>query len=324
MSREHAQVEYRARINRVCDYIREHLDRKLPLEELARIANFSPYHFHRIFRALVGETTGQFVRRARLEAAASRLCFQPGVSITEVALDCGFSSVEAFGRAFRSHFGMTASAYRESRGRKESLGLSNLGQVVRKPGHTVDFTSSYGSSGTLNWRMTVTHENRSLTTQVEIREMPEMPVAYVRHTGPYAGDSALFGDLFGRIMRWAGARGLLAQPDLKMLSIYHNDPNTTEEDKLEVSVGITVPKDTTAEGEVGILTLAAGSYAVARFEVDVDQYPAAWEAVYGEWLPQSGYQPRDGLPFEWMLNNPQEHPEGKHQFAICVPVQPLR
>jgi AraC family transcriptional regulator len=71
------------------------------------------------------------------------------------------------------------------------------------------------------------------------------------------------------------------------------------------------------------MTLASGRYAQARFELVPDQYQAAWEAVYGEWLPESGYQPDDRLAFERYLNDPEDHPEGKHTVEICVPVKAL-
>ena len=64
-----ANADYVARVNRAVDYITAHLDQPLPLEEVARAACFSPYHFHRIFRALIGETLAAFVKRVRLERA---------------------------------------------------------------------------------------------------------------------------------------------------------------------------------------------------------------------------------------------------------------
>jgi AraC family transcriptional regulator len=104
--------EYLARINRVMDHVEQNLDRTLRLDELARVANFSPFHFHRIFSALVGETLSDFIRRLRLERSAQRLIDNPKKSITEVALDAGFGHSAAFAKAFRERFGMSASAWR--------------------------------------------------------------------------------------------------------------------------------------------------------------------------------------------------------------------
>lgn len=106
------QEEYTARINRVIDYIETHLDRELSLDTLAEVANFSKFHFHRLFQAMVGETLNQFIQRLRLEKAASQLIYNPKKSITEIALDCGFSGSAAFARAFKGMYGMSATAWR--------------------------------------------------------------------------------------------------------------------------------------------------------------------------------------------------------------------
>ena len=158
---------------------------------------------------------------------------------------------------------------------------------------------------------------------VRVEDLPETTVAYVRHVGPYKGDSELFKGLFTRLFQWAGSRNLLRFPETQALSIYHDDPEVTDEEKLRTSVGISVPPDTAVSGEVGKLTLAEGRYAQVRFELLPDQYQAAWEAVYHDWLPKSGFQPDDGPPFERYLNNPEDHPEGKHIVEICLPVKPL-
>jgi AraC family transcriptional regulator len=124
-------------------------------------------------------------------------------------------------------------------------------------------------------------------------------------------------------MKWAGPRGLFGRPDVKMLSVYHDDPEVTEESKLRVDVCLTVPPETQVGGEVGKTTIPGGKYALALFTIDADQYQKAWDFVFCRWLPESGYQPDDRPCFEWYLNNPQEHPEKKHIMKICLPVRPL-
>jgi AraC family transcriptional regulator len=89
--RQMARNEYMARINRVIDHIDRNIGKDLSLEELARVAHFSRFHFHRIFHALVGETLNTFIQRLRLERAANQLTDNPKKSITAVGLDCGFS-----------------------------------------------------------------------------------------------------------------------------------------------------------------------------------------------------------------------------------------
>ena len=151
-----------------------------------------------------------------------------------------------------------------------------------------------------------------------------MHLAYVRHIGPYAGDEALFERLFTKLITWAAPRGLFRPPDTEMLSIYHDNPDLTDADKLRTDICITVPPDTQVDGEIGKSLIPEGKYAVARFEIDASEYGEAWDIVYGEWLPESGFQPGEGAPcFELYRGDPKEHPEGKHTFDLCLPVQPL-
>lgn len=159
--------------------------------------------------------------------------------------------------------------------------------------------------------------------RVDVMDVPEMHVAYVRHIGPYKGDTELFGRLFDKLFRWAGARDLLSFPETKVLSVYHDNPGVTDESKLRTSACITVPEDTQVDGEVGKMTLAGGKCAVGHFELADNEYEDAWNALYGTWLPESGYQPDDRPSFELYLNDPKEHPEHKCIVDIYMPVKPL-
>ena len=155
--------------------------------------------------------------------------------------------------------------------------------------------------------------------QVEVKELPELEVAYIRHIGPYQ----TVGPAFERLMRWAGPRRLLRFPETKVLGVYHDNPDITETDKLRSSACIAVPPETRAEGEVGRMTIPGGLFAVARFEVAPDEFGEAWDALMRDWLPDSGYQPDDRMCYEVYLNDPKDHPQGKFIIEICEPIRPL-
>jgi len=325
LKQKYLREEYTARINRVMDYIEANIGKDLSLKELADVAHFSPFHFHRIFSAMVGETLNDFIQRIRIERAAAKLILSPRKTVTEIAFECGFSSSSAFARAFREAFSMSASDWR-SRGRFQN---SNNGQEDSKISQTVgnirqdfDVCLSY-TQGTSKQIWRIDMKNKELQTQVEVKDLPEMHIAYVRHIGPYKGDVDLFGRLFNKLLGWAGPRGLLRFPETKLLTLYYDNPDITEESKLRTDVCITVPPDTEVSGEIGKATIPDGKYAVAHFEIRTDQYSDAWEAVYGGWLPESGYQPEDGPCYELYLNDPKTHPEGKQIVDICFPVKPL-
>ncbi len=322
---KYLREEYRGRINRVIDYIEAHLDDDLSLETLAQEAHFSRFHFHRLFHAMMGETLNHFIQRLRLQKAASWLVYYPKKSITEIAIDCGFSGSAAFARAFKNKYAMSASAWREGgylQDRKMSKTDRKDDQTSGKNGKDAEVIAMYidPETHTIKWRITMID---TADIQIEVQDVPAQPVAYVRHIGPYQGNSALFGELFGKLMKWAGPRGLLRFPETKMISVYHDDPETTDEQKLRLEVCITVPEDTPVEGEIGKMTIPGGQVAVARFEISDEEYAQAWKIVFGDWLPESGYVPDDRPCYEVYHNDPKTHPEHKHIVDICVPVVPL-
>jgi len=320
--------EYLSRINRVMDYIEVNLGETHTLEDLASVANFSRFHFHRIFTAMTGETPFQFLTRLRVEKAAALLVNNRRMTIGEVAFQCGFSGLALFSRTFRQFFGVSPTAWRNGDcGKAERMIQepaknrqtdSNQSQTISNPGEAGAASSMYfcRETKTFKWRTTM-----KLNKSMEVKQLPKMTVAYLRHTGPYQGNEMLFQNLTEELCRWAGPRGLLAQPDMKLLVVYHDDPKVTEQDKLRLSMCLTVPGQTKVDGKIGKMEIAAGTYAVGRFEVNSQEFGEAWDWLYGTWLPQSGYQPDDGPCFEVY---PEEPKEGeKIKVDICVPVKPM-
>ena len=314
-SRELLRQEYVGRINRVIDFIEENIDTELNLVTLAKVANFSPFHFHRIFSALVGETLNGFVRRLRLEKAASMLIAHPKETITEIALACGFSGSAAFARSFSEHFGMSASAFRQ----RERTGFprvrlenSKICKTNSKAGEAPSPSPHYIDVRRINTQ-------GRIKMSIEVKEMPEMHVAYYRHVGSYSGVEEAFEEL----MRWAGPRGLIQFPKTKVLGVYHDDPKITDPSRLRSSACITVPEGTAVDGQIGTMTVAGGKFAVGSFEITHEQFAEAWDEMMGKWLPESGYQPDDRPCYELCRNDPKTHPEGKYIVDICVPVKPL-
>lgn len=157
---------------------------------------------------------------------------------------------------------------------------------------------------------------------IEIVELPARYLAYVRHVGPYAGQQGLFERLWGQIFQWAGPRGLVT-PEAERLCIYHDNPDITDEEKLRISLGITVAKATPPASPVSLLEIPAGKHAVATYVIDPADYGAAWLWVMGDWVPGSGYQLDDRPCYEKYLNDPCQDSQGKHHVQICVAIKPL-
>jgi AraC family transcriptional regulator len=303
------QKEYVYRINRVVDFIDQNLDQQLTVEKLAEVAHFSPFHFHRIFSAFIGEPLNAFVKRLRIEKAARMLLHNPDTPVSEIAYYCGFNNVSVFCRNFKQHFHLSAQEYREKKNSnysKNSQSQSKIGKSNSSADEYVCDVESLFKGG------------KSMKKNIQIKEMPELNLVYTRHTGAFH----LIGQAYEKLFMWAGPRGLLENPNLKTATVYHDDPNVTEMDKLRQSACITVEKEVKTEGEFGFMKIPAGKYAVGRYEITTEGFEQAWNEMC-LWLSGSGFQPDDALPYELYHNNHLEHPENKFILDICIPVKPM-
>ncbi len=304
--------EYIARISSVQDYIEANLDRRLTLEELADVAGFSKYHFHRIFTGMVHETLFQYINRIRIERAASFLRHSPKLNITDIAHLFGFSDSATFARSFKQYYGVSASEYR--------LQYSNDCKADGNIRKAFDGSAGYPTDTT---NAVEGDDAMKVMGNVEVKMIEDMHVIYMRHTGAYQGISPVFQELIHKLVGWAAARDLLKPGETKLLTVYHDNPEITPEEKQRTSVCLTVPEDTRVSGEISKMLIPSGKYAIGHFEIDAEEYGDAWNYLYGEWLTNSGFQPDDGVSFEVYNNDPKTHPQGKHQVDIYLPVKPL-
>jgi len=157
-----------------------------------------------------------------------------------------------------------------------------------------------------------------METEVIVKEMPELQVIYSRHTGAFNQ----IGQAYGKLMQFAGPRGLLSSPNAKTLTVYHDDPSVTEMDKVRQSACLIVNSDVKVVGEIGKMTVPAGKYAVGHFEIVETQFEQAWNTMC-LWLTESGYQPGEGYNYELYYNDHTQHPERKFILDICIPLKRL-
>ncbi len=314
---------YVARINRVVDHISAHLADTQDLQTLADVAHFSPWHFHRVFQGIAGETLADCVRRLRLEAAAQRLLASPPQPALHVAMDVGFASPEVFSRAFRAHFGVTPTAWRRGAWRDwaahHQLELRKIHQAQHKANQDIARTLFQDKT---HWPAGPVSLKKGIVMQVELKTLPPLRLAYMRHTGPYG--PAGIGQLWQRFSAWCGQHGLM-NPRRKMYGISQDNPEITPADKCRYDACIEVDDAFKPQGEVGVQSFGGGRYACGRFTgtpgADVHD---AWTYMFAEWLPKSGYQADDkpGLELyeEDFVMDPQT---GAFSCLLCVPVRPL-
>jgi AraC family transcriptional regulator len=250
--------EYLGRVERVIDFIYAHYGEELSIDRLADVAAFSRFHFHRVFSSVAGETVSDFLKRIRLQQAASRLIEHPGESVTEVAMAVGFSSPSVFARAFRDRFGVTASEWRatDREARRDRATGGTGAQAEGTAGQTESKDRKDGRAETGYPSSIIFEERRrkdmaKLSYKVEIKELPELTVAYARHVGTYSG----IGEAFARLGRWAGPRGFFAVPGALSLAVYHDSPETTEEAKLRSSACVTVAPGTEVSADINLMTI---------------------------------------------------------------------
>jgi len=313
-----ANNEYTKRINRVLDYLHENYHQEITLESLADIAHFSKFHFHRIFKSIVGESLYKYILRVRLEKAAHRLRYAKKDSITKVLIDCGFNNSASFARAFKSHFKVSASQYRKT----AKPAFSKECKEQSKLWQSTTTSPVYIDDSQVNYQWEITMINRK-NINIEVKELKEVTVAYIRNIGPFKGKVELWASNFNKLITWGAARNLIQCPGTQYFTVFRDDFEITDFENFKADLCISVATATKAEGEIGVSTISSGKYAVAQFEIDENEYEQAWELLYREWLPNSGYQPDDRACFEQYLNDPKQHPQQKHFIEICLPVKAI-
>ncbi len=292
-------LDYVQRVNRAIDYIVSRLDEPLPLETVARVAHFSPFHFHRVFKSLMGETLNEFTKRVRLERALQMLWHHRGLSLTDIALACGFGSSSDFSRSFKQRYGVPPSAidlrsFRDER-RKE---LERLGEQT-------------GSQHLLD-RLPRGENPDGFSAAV--RTLAPRRVAYVRVLDPYRPDVVV--DAAGRLMRWAEREGVA---DNQWLGYMWEDPEIVPLKDCRYDVAV-VADDFEPSGEVGAYDFPSMQVVELEIRGGIDLEMRAIDWIYGTWLPSSGYVPDNQPAFEAWVGQPFAHGLEHFELRVQVPV----
>ena len=304
-SDETVRYEYLFRLNRAIDYIQKHYDEDLNLTKLAEIACFSKFHFHRLFRTFVGETLNDFVRRFRLEKAVHKLILEKHKSITDIALDCGFSSSQNFAKAFKSYFGVNSTFIRDKFSWKIIPNKGENRETLQR--------SMIPSRGVMKNR------EEAKTISVRISDIPSYQVAYIRRIGPYQPERMT--SVFSRLLQWAAPRGLWDGNSILIGTVWNN-PRITPKDKCICDACITVPESLRFTEGVNIQSLPGGKFAVYRCEIGPRDFPEAWRRLISHWLLSSDYQP-DDRPSYVLYHEGGPPPLKPWKVDLCLAIKPL-
>lgn len=294
-----SQSDYIYRINKVMDYIEDNISTELSLDKLASEANFSKFHFHRIFSAITGEKLSEFIWRVRIERAACNLVFKQNESITDIALFYGFANSQIFSRRFKQRFNMTATEY-------------------RKKNKVLNYSKKIIDSKSLENE--ITFESGELP-KVKISDFEETKLLYVRYTGSYAMSEEVFINLYNKLFNWVGNRNIVIDT-FRLYIIYHDHPETTNENKLRISMCLPIKDEIKTGGEIGSTSLKTGKHMFATFKIKTYEFQKAWDWIYRNWLPNSGYEPTNNPAFEYYDKMGTDE-NGFIDVTICIPIRKI-
>jgi AraC family transcriptional regulator len=299
---------YEAAVLRAVERVVRSLDQALDLGSLAREAALSTFHFHRVFRGLVGETPLELHRRLRLERAAERLCLTSR-GITEIAFDAGYETHEAFTRAFRLSYGTSPSAFRQ---RALEARQACHGQPIELAARC----GVHVRADAVDLHPLVLVRPGETLMDVVIETCPARRLATVRHTGPYTE----IGEAFHRLGALAHASGLYAHAEPPMLALYHDDPETTPAAALRSDAALVVSAAAELPPGVTEATLPAGRYAKTTHRGSYAGLGDAWARLMGQWLPGSGQRVGAGPSYEVYVNDPRTTPTEELQTDLYLPL----
>jgi AraC family transcriptional regulator len=273
---------YEKRLLRVLDYIHDNPAGDLSLDALADVAAMSRFHWHRVYHAMTGETCAQAVRRVRMQRAAGWLAYD-GLPVAKVAARVGYPNIQSFSRAFKAETGISPGAFRK-RGEISSPRLE-----IRK-----GTTEMY---------------------DVEIRQTPDCRLVGLAHTGAYTR----MGRAFEKLAAIAGTRNLW--PSIKgAMAVYYDDPTETAEDELRSFAGLLVSDDLPLPEGLKEVQVIGGTTAVLRFKGPYAELGKPYAYLFGEWLPNSGHEPRDQPLCEVYVNSPFDTKQAELIVDICLPL----
>jgi AraC family transcriptional regulator len=294
------------RINKVIRYIQQNLDKELLLEQLASEAHFSPFHFQRIFKNIVGESPKQLIKRIRLERAAHSIILNPELSILEVAFQVGFSSLEAFSRAFKNYYQISPDHFRKS---TDSEKIEIIQKVIQNgfvlPEPEV-FLPSVSNDLLLN------------DLNVEIVKKSHRKLIYFITN---LASSAEISENFQKIKQWGYIRDIIL-PDASPFGLIMDYPLITALHQCNYQTCLEVTKQPELSGLVGYRELPASTYASFQTTGDIAEMIKKITFWFKHWLPKSGFimahQPALHLP----LHDPLSISFTENTYHVLISIKP--
>ena len=286
--------EYKVRINRAIQYIEVNLTNKISLSEVADVSHFSAYHFHRIFTGIVGETVNDYIIRRRLEGAVNLLIFKTELSVTQVALDSGFSSAANFSKAVKLHFGFSPSEIRNP----DKVKNSKIGKISSKYGKDFNPSDLYPNRITNEVMNKTNLEDTNMN--VEVRELDRQRVCTLASERGYEPDAIY--QAWDKLIEWATFNGI-QQGSQERFAFAYDNPTVTPVDKCRYTASVVISEDVQVKSPFLVSEIPKGKYAVFHFKGSPEETIKAQLSIYSDWLPNSGFEPDDFPMLERYMND---------------------
>lgn len=295
--KDNTKTMYHERMLMILQHIQANLDNDLSLDELAGLSYFSPTHFHRVFKEMIGETLGEHVRRIRIERAAHRLAHNT-CSVTEAAFEAGFESIEAFSRAFRRMFGCPPSKYGERH-------WDHLYAMV--PGNVHYMPRSRRNS------LKLIHNDNEIPLRIE--RVPDRQVAFMRHVGPYSQSL----EAWNEIMKLVGPK-YISLEYAEFLGIWQDDPVVTPSEKQRYDACLLLETVLDPHGNMGIQMIPGGKFAVTTNVGPMESLEKACAELCGTGIPQQDLRHRQANGFFVYRTNPADTEPNEMITDIYLPI----
>lgn len=283
--RKTSKAFYEERLNVIIEFINNNLDQKIDVKTLAEISHFSPFHFHRISRALLGEPIGAYISRTRVETAAKLLHFSKS-SVEHIAYAVGFESTSSLSKKFKTHFGISPSEYRNTKNhliKKTTLMTRELN--IKKP---------------------------------KILELDDNKCLYYRMQGDY--QSLDYPGAWTKLWAQIKTQKLFTK-GIQMFGLPYDDPSVTDVDKLRYDACLIIHKTAKASGDVGVKTLKGGKFAVFLYQGSYKYFADVYNYMFKEWLINTDYELRDEPVRERYISHPDRVAEDKLKTEFYIPIK---
>ncbi|MEU1181710.1 AraC family transcriptional regulator [Streptomyces sp. NPDC005820] len=257
------------RLNQAMEHIERHLDQRIEVADLARIAVTSEYHLRRMFSALAGVPLSEYIRRRRLTVAGAEVLAGER-TLLEIAVRYGYTSGEAFARAFRAMHGVGPGEARRSGAPLQSQQRLSFRLIVE-------------GSSSMRYRVVEKDEFRVVGRKARV------PLV---HEGMNPAIADFIRGLGQETLQ--RMRGLSDQEPEGIVGVSANlDASRAEGTELDYYHGVVTGAD--APEDMDALTVPAGTWAV--FESS-GPFPQAlqylWRDVFTQWFPSNPYRSRPG------------------------------